>query len=294
MKEFEVNRVLAPTDLTDSSAPAMRYARVVADAFQALLTVVYSDPVMYPVSVTAEPEYRERLHEEVVASSRELMEGRPFSVEVTSGQPIPAVLSMAKRVGADIIVVGTHLRHGWRKALLGSVSEGILHGAHCPVLTVASREKPLSPDRVITSIMCPVNLSDVSRDALRVAAKFARAFDARLLIVHVIERNEIVDPVADEATIREWIGPDVRGVPDFRELVVRGGAAERVLDCAEDVGANLLVVGAQHRTFRDSTVIGTTTERLIRFSSCPVLVVPREAVSRGTRETVEEPEVAMV
>jgi nucleotide-binding universal stress UspA family protein len=61
---------------------------------------------------------------------------------------------------------------------------------------------------------------------------------------------------------------------------VRGGPAERVLDCADDVGADLLVVGAQHKLFRDATVVGTTTERLMRFASCPVLVVPRPAARR--------------
>ena len=58
---------------------------------------------------------------------------------------------------------------------------------------------------------------------------------------------------------------------------MRGGPAERVLDCADDLDCDLLVVGAQHKLWRDDTVIGTTTERLIRFASTPVLVVPRAA-----------------
>jgi hypothetical protein len=49
------------------------------------------------------------------------------------------------------------------------------------------------------------------------------------------------------------------------------------------------VIGAQHKLFRDATVIGTTTERLIRFASCSVLVVPRQVVRRGSHaETPEE------
>jgi nucleotide-binding universal stress UspA family protein len=48
-----------------------------------------------------------------------------------------------------------------------------------------------------------------------------------------------------------------------------------VLDCADDLGADLIVIGAQHERFRDETVIGTTTERLIRFARVPVLTVPR-------------------
>ena len=80
----------------------------------------------------------------------------------------------------------------------------------------------------------------------------------------------------------------------FHELTMRGGAAERVLDCVDDLGADLLVIGAQHKFFRETTVIGTTTERLVRFAQCPVLTVVRAALPHDIRiveslETVGAP-----
>jgi hypothetical protein len=54
-----------------------------------------------------------------------------------------------------------------------------------------------------------------------------------------------------------------------------------VLDCAEDLGADLIVIGAQHKRFRDETIIGTTTERLVRFARVPVLTVPRRAAAEA-------------
>ena len=86
----------------------------------------------------------------------------------------------------------------------------------------------------------------------------------------------------EEARVRRWIAPELQEVCSYRELVVRGGPAERVLDCADDVGADFLVIGAQHKLFRDATVLGATSERVIRFASCPVLVVPRAVVRRDT------------
>ena len=47
----DFSRILAATDLSDSSLPALRYARVFASRFGAKLTVMYSDPVIYPVDV---------------------------------------------------------------------------------------------------------------------------------------------------------------------------------------------------------------------------------------------------
>jgi nucleotide-binding universal stress UspA family protein len=49
MKPFVFDHILAPTDLSDSSLPALRYARMLADRFSAKLTVLYVDPVVYPV-----------------------------------------------------------------------------------------------------------------------------------------------------------------------------------------------------------------------------------------------------
>ena len=290
MKPFVVTSVLAPTDLSDSSIPALRYARLLADRFAAKLTVMYTDPIVYPAElagpadglyVNTSPGHLAQLRRDVEPHAAPMMTGRPYDIDVTIGQPIPAILTAARERNADLIVMGTHLRHGWRRALLGSVSEGVLHGSECPVLTVATRDGYVgATPYAITNIMCPVNFTDVARQSLHVAARLAEAFGAHLTIVHVLEADEVRNAKADEEKVRHWVAPELQDVCSFRELVVRGGAAERVLDCADDVGSDFLVIGAQHKLFRDATVIGTTTERLIRFASCPVMVVPRQAVRR--------------
>ena len=58
-------------------------------------------------------------------------------------------------------------------------------------------------------------------------------------------------------------------------MAATGHAADQVLQIADEISADLLVIGAQHRIFRDSTVIGATTQRLVRFARIPVLTVPR-------------------
>lgn len=302
MKPFVITSVLAPTDLSDSSIPALRYARLFADRFSAKLTVMYTDPIVYPVDlagpadglyINTTPEHQARLRTEVERHAGAMMSGRPYDIDVTIGLPVPSILAAARERNADLIIMGTHLRHGWRRALLGSVSEGVLHGSVCPVLTVATRDGYVgATPYAITNIMCPINFTDVARESLHVAARLAEAFGAHLTIVHVLEADEVTNAKADEEKFRHWVAPELQEVCSFRELVVRGGAAERVLDCADDVGSDFLVIGAQHKLFRDSTVIGTTTERLIRFASCPVLVVPREAVGREVKAEAHEELVA--
>jgi nucleotide-binding universal stress UspA family protein len=299
MKPFVVNSILAPTDLSESNVPALRYARLLADHYAAKVTVLYTEPVVYPfdvgglaggVYISPTPEQLAQIRGQVAQQAGPAMGSRPYDIDVTVGQPIPTILSAAKERNADLIVMGTHLRHGWRRALLGSVSDGVIHGSTCPVLTVAGRDRDAgATPYAVTSIICPVNFSDVARESLHVAARLAGSFGAHLTIVHVVEANQFeeINHEADEERMRRWVSPELRDVCSYRELVVRGGAAERVLDCAEEIGADFLVIGAQHKLFRDATVIGTTTERLIRFASCPVLVVPREAVEARSRAETE-------
>lgn len=301
MTAFDITRILAATDLSDSSLPALRYARSFADRFSAKLTVVYSDPLLFPTDVIGPanamfiapaPEHEARLRGEAVEQVGRVMAGRPYEVEIAFGQPIPAILETAEERRSDLIVMGTHLRHGWRRALLGSISEGVVHGSRCPVLTAAADEGLLgSGVPAVTNVLCPVNFTYVSRDAVHAAARVADAFSANLIVVHISESASVNHHLPNEQTVRSWIAPELQEIVTYRELIVRDGAAERVLDCADDLGADLLVIGAQHRFFRDTTVLGTTTERLIRFAGCPVLTVPREAVRdrlhmAGERELV--------
>lgn len=293
---FAIKHVLAPADLGDSGVAALKYARLIADRTKAKLTALYCDPVIYPVDAigpsaamffTPTPEQEKQMEQDLRKYVDPWMDGRPYAAVVRIGAPVPVILQTCKEQAADFIVMGTHARHGWRRAILGSVSEGVLHGASCPVLIVGAHKVPGTDPRVaITRVVCPVNFTEVSRGALRYAAQIADTFNAELTVIHVIEETSRPDVAVNAERLRDWAGADVSGTYAYREVVLRGGAAERVLDCVEDIGADLLVVGAQHKLFRDATVVGTTTERLVRFASCPVLVISREPVK--AREAVRE------
>jgi nucleotide-binding universal stress UspA family protein len=294
MPQFDIRQVLAATDLSDSSLQALRYARLFAARFAARLTVLYCDPITFPLELAEEssyltlvssPEHEARLRREVEDRVGPLLGGHPYEIAVVSGQPAPAILRAAAERQADLIVIGTHSRRGWRRAILGSVSEGVLHGSRCPVLVVGGQFAPdAGAEPALAKIVCPVNFTVVSRLSLRFATALAEALTADLTVLHVVERGELTDPADEEARFHLWLMPETDEGISYREVSLRGGAAERVLDYAEDGEADLLVIGAQHTLFRDATVIGATTERLIRFAPCPVLVVPRQAAGAAQAE----------
>jgi len=285
---YDIRHILVPVDMGDAGAMALRYARLFSERLLAPLSVMYADPLLYPmdmvpataVMLSASPEHEARLRREVVDYAKQALEAWPFDAIVKLGPAAPMILRAAEEIDARLIVIGSHQHRSWRHALLGSVTADVIHGSTCPVLTTPRKQTPS-----ITRILCPVNFTDVARESLRFAGRLADLFAAELVVVHVVEPGQ--DPI-DEAFVRGWIEPEMREAATFRELVLRGGPAERVLDCAEDIGADLLVIGAQHKLFRDTTVIGTTSERLIRFADCPVLTFPRVAQRMKTQERERE------
>lgn len=289
-----MKRILAATDLYDDDGAVLRYARLFADRLGASLTVMYADPILYPgdagsglavASLMSTLEHESKLKEELGRYAGRWLKGIPHELIVTVGPAGPMIVKTAEKWHADLIVIGSHHRPAWERVLFGSPSAGVLHASHCPVLAVRATSAPL-----ITKIVCPVNFTEVAHDAAIAAAQLAEAFSAELVLVHVNEEGPAAGG-ADEQTLRRWIASHVPTAAGHRDLVLRGGAPERVLDCVEDLRANLLVIGAQRKAFRNTTVIGTTTERIVRFADCPVFIVTREPAARPQSErshTLEE------
>lgn len=285
MADFK--RIFVPTDLSEPSRIELDYALVFADTFGADLTLFYADPMhfefdlltgapVYVAGVSAED--RAKLERDVRRWADKSLQRRPYRVVIGAGDPVAAIARESIEQSSDLIVMATHGLSGWRRTAIGSVTEGVVHEANCPVLSIA-RTRKNRPDLApgVTRIVCPVNFTQVAREALRYATRLAKMFACELAIVNVLETPDAQPQPSDEQRVRSWIAPDMQSNCTYREIVLRGGAAERVLDYVDDVSADLLVVGAQRQLFKDATVIGTTTERLIRFSRVPVLTIVRAA-----------------
>jgi len=283
MRHLEIKRILVPTDLSEKGIVSLQYARFFAERFASALTLLYVDPIVFPVSevgtemplyIASSPGHIGDLEKEVRSYANGALSGLPFDVTAIVGQPVPMIVHEEQERVADLVIMATHGLRGWRRLVLGSVTEGVLRGGDCPVLSV-NRNERINTSDPIRKVLCPINFTDVARRSLEYASQLAAAVEAELVVVHVVEEEDRMHALAAGMDVRSWIDPAVQNRCAYRELVLRGGAAERVLDCAEDFGADLIVIGAQHKRFRDETVIGTTTERLVRFARMPVLSVPQ-------------------
>lgn len=141
-----VKRILVPTDFSECSLYALRYANNLARETGANLTLlhvvdsliapsdleyVYVDPKALRAAV--EKRASERLTE---LTRKEIDATEPASPIVRRGRAWEEIIETAKNRKIDLIVIGTHGYSGLKRAVLGSTAERVVRHAGCPVLVV--------------------------------------------------------------------------------------------------------------------------------------------------------------
>lgn len=124
--------------------------------------------------------------------------------------------------------------------------------------------------------------------AVRRAALIARDAGARLVLVHVVDDDQPERIVAAECDLAETALADAirehAYLSDLRcsPLVVRGTPFDGIVRAAQQMGADLCVIGSHRRAFLRDIFVGTTAERVIRNSSIPVLMANIDPALRYT------------
>lgn len=145
-QRISLNRILAPTDLSECAAAGVKYACILAERFEAELVLFHAAQEFDVAASATEFGFPpvERLREEMDQYARTKLEKLPegaWSIRkitrvVQWGIPWRAITSFAEEAEIDLIVLGTHGRSGLSHLFLGSVAERVVRAAPCPVLTV--------------------------------------------------------------------------------------------------------------------------------------------------------------
>lgn len=263
MSHIPARRILVAVDLSPVSAHAWGWARALA-APGAHLEVLYvyeipPTPIMGMPGPTLSTGLRSRL----LARLRQGHSGA--TVRVEQGDPALAICRRAR--GFDLVVLGSHGRRGLDRALLGSVCEAVVRDAPVPVLAVKSGP------RKVASVLAPVNAMPYSFKGLELSARAAAALGAKLTVLHVAaDKTRGANP-------RFFLNGMLSRLPGELARPVRPKLALRAGDPLREIlkesrRHGLLVLTAHRKSLLRDLVLGTTAERVLRHSACPVLSAP--------------------
>jgi nucleotide-binding universal stress UspA family protein len=144
-------------------------------------------------------------------------------------------------------------------------------------------------------IVAATDFSTRSQRALRRAGLIARAADADLTLVHVIDDDRPAAHVEREsAEASRYLDELVQSIAELRDVRCRAVTAfgepfDGLLHAADSVAADLIVMGAHRKQLLRDIFVGTTIERVIRTGSYPVLMVnaPPEQAYQKTIAAVD-------
>jgi len=273
---FSPKRMLFPVDFSEPSAAMAPSVAVLAKHFQASLTVLHVLPP-HPLD-----EHRIQAQEDLSAFAWPHFAGMAVCKAIVEGDPAQAILKYAREHQVDLIMMPTHGFGPFRRFLLGSVAERVLKDAPCPVWTDIHHDLPhgaAAGKLNVQNVVCAVDLSDASRPALRWAADFASDMSAKLTIVHAIPRTmptpELpVDytPQLEEAAFEQIDEMQKHEGTHAETRVVSGEIAHALHDAAEEVHADVLVIGRGPDNAPWTRLVDHAYP-IVRNAPCPVVSV---------------------
>jgi nucleotide-binding universal stress UspA family protein len=212
--------------------------------------------------------------------------GTVAQARLSEGGAAEEIVALAEEIEAGLIAVGSRGRGRIRRLLIGSVSDAVVRHAHCPVVVV--RWKPVV---FPAKILLATDGSEEATLAVQTAADLSQRTGSELHIVHVGEVPLVYHPERHgyhaeyeehEREARQLLEAQVEQMKAAGARVAQahlrmGKADEEILVLAEELGADLVVVGSRGLGSVSRVLVGSVSDSVVRHAHCPVLVV------RGTQ-----------
>ena len=273
-----LQRLLVPLDGTPFAEGALPYAEALASRTGAVIHLVRSSLVRHPpLDGTGEQRIVAEERAYLAGIARRL--GGKASVTLQHADPADAIVGQARQWGADLIIMATHERGPFGRAIFGSVAKEVLAAAPAPILLIDPDEAPAftAPHR----ILLPLDRSPLAEAALPTARLIAAALDAPITLLTALQpEDELTDQQAT-AYLQEAAARLTSSGIENTIAVRHGHAPEVISTVAAEVGATLIVMATRGHSGLRLMMLGSTAEATLRASNLPLVLV---GASSGERE----------
>lgn len=274
-RDRTIEDVLVPLDGSPHAESALSIAETLCRAFAARLTLVSVDGTKGKPGVPKTESPVEIYLKQLAWQLQQA--GLKVDCAVERGRPDEVINTIARDMGADLIVMTTHGISGLEQLFISHVAERVIRNARSPVLLIRPTEAWHSRRTRFKRLLVGLDGSLVSESALRYARKFAETFGSEVLLLGVPEAD------FEEKELRKYLESMALALQSrnvqARAIITGSGAARTIVSVSELEDADLVILTKNGRggSVRD-VMLGSVANRVIQTTQRPVLLV-------DTRET---------
>jgi nucleotide-binding universal stress UspA family protein len=291
----QLKHLLAATDLSSSSIPAVKRGFLIARAANARYTILHAvgldalAPLRELLGMNADA-VSQKIAEEASERLTELVSGSAFnqevdaSLQVEHGSALSAIVDCIATKSIDLVLVGAHGSGFLQRMLLGSTASRLIRKSKCPVLIVKQQ-----PQRAYQRALIAVDFSPASAMAIHMARNAAP--EAEILLLHIFEvpfedkmqyagvSDDIINQYRIQA--REQANRQLHDLAksaglstmDYSGLVAGGDATRQIIEHEESYGCDLIVMGKHGTHVAEELLLGSVTKHVLAESQSDVLIV---------------------
>jgi nucleotide-binding universal stress UspA family protein len=291
-------RMLIPLDGPATAEKVLPYARSLAGTLKIpveLLGVIDMSAIATHIPAERAKTFIDHWESGTKAYLEEIARSFPgLSVKCTvgSGRPEEVIIAKAAEDKSTLITMATHGRSGVSRWLLGSVAEKVLRATSNPLLLIrAADEAGAEGEATLKSIVVPLDGSELAESVLATVAEVAKLLNLEIVLIRAYELpaaayygsedylpnyDEIKGHVEGEA--RSYLDKKIealqaKGLEKVSSVLMEGPAADEIIEIARKTPDNLVAMCTHGRSGVRRWVLGSVTEKVVRHSGDPVLVV---------------------
>ncbi len=279
-----MKKIIVAIDFSESSKNTFDHALSIATKFKAKLLLLWVENskslkhLNYTKEVPLENFIDEKFHELIsTITDKDIVNN--IEKLTSKGDPASQVVTVAKKENAELIVVGTHGTHGFRRYLTGSSANKIVASAHCPVITIRPN-RDLSKE--LNVIVIPIDGGLDTRQKLPIATRIAKYFNAEihLLGLYFNKADTVKRRVVSytEQSEKYLISNGVSKIVIHYTSSTDG--ARTILNYAKKVDAGLIAVMIEAEMGGSSFSLQSQGKQFINQSPIPILSIANKELMR--------------
>lgn len=288
-------RILVPMDGSPLAEQVLPYVSILGTAFKSSVVLLrVFDPVPPELADPEHGVYIDRLATDFRNLALEYLGGVKRSLSelgdnVTTiaheGDAATHILNEAGKDPNTLVTMSTHGRSGITRWVLGSVADKILRAAGNTLMIIRARaQEGFAPGLVATrterwstsvetnNLVVPVDGSKLAEAVLPHVVALAKGLEAKVSLVRVAsDRSGDGDANAYLAQVAQRLRQD--GVSSVEERLLHGEPAGAILDMLQPMQGAMVAMTTRGQSGLERWVLGSVTDRMVRYSGTPVLVV---------------------